>query len=386
MKRICSLSMLVALVLASYPVEAHEHHAGGRFFPDYHPGMLTIERGELQVSLRAQMQIHAAFYTGDDTLISNGDLLEQPGFRLRRPRIYLGGQFIEGVRFGIGIELFDQERTDGPLLDAFIDYQPWSFIGATVGVMKTPLSYGRLQASSRLAHLDRALVQRALAPDRQLGFVLRGMPWGDKVTIEAGVFNGMQRSAYPYQGYEGIGISLGNRFGGATFVGRVEIEPLGDLGAGTADVTHSRAPRVGFGGGYMYDTGGSTDTMIWSAYLHAKWMGFHILGEYIGDHTAPRKEPTTTATISTTMERMGLYGEVGYMILPELLGLAVRVEWLDLNTRIDDEQDVLAVTATATVYAVRDMLKFQLEYTHREELHGASLANDSVLAGMQLVF
>ena len=67
-------------------------------------------------------------------------------------------------------------------------------------------------------------------------------------------------------------------------------------------------------------------------------------------------------------------------------GLAVRVEWLDGNTDFDDEHDGLIVTGTATVYAVRNLLKVQVEYTHREELHGPSVDNDAALAGVQLTF
>jgi hypothetical protein len=377
--------LLFALLLVAGPTLAAQGE-GYRYYPDYESGMLSFERGDMRIALGARMAIHAAMYTGDNTLLTNGDLLEGPGFRLRRTRITLGGQFIEGVRFGVGVELFDQEKSDGPLLEAFVDVTPWAFLGATVGLIKTPFSYSQLQSSGALPHLDRGFVIRALTPDRQLGLVLRSQPWGDRLTIEAGVFNGMQRARFPYQGYEGIGISMGNRFGGASFMGRLEFEPLGDLGRETADVAHSRRPRVGLGGGFLYDTGGSIHTMIWSAYLHAKWMGAHVLAEYVGDQAKPDKEPTTTSRITTTIERMGVTGEVGYMILPELLGLALRVEWLDLNRALEDEHDSLALTATATVYAVRNLLKFQLEYTHRMELHGVKVANDSVLAGLQLTF
>lgn len=362
-------------------------HAPYRYYPEYDPHMLRWDHGDFSAYLGVRIQAHAAMYTGDDALLSNGDLLERAGFRLRRSRIYVGGQFIEGVTFGLAAELFDQEKSDGPLLDAFVDYTPFPEIGVTIGVTHFPFAKGELISSGMLAHLDRPFVSTALAPGRQMGLILHSQLWDERITLYAGVFNGLQRSEFLHQGYEGVGISLGNRFEGAAYVGRVEFEPLGKLGDDVADVTHSKDFLLGLGGGFFFNDGSSVETMGWSAYLQAKWMGLHLLAEYIGDTAEPTAEPASPdGTLRAKTERMGVYGELGYVILPELLGLSVRCEWLDGNTDFDDEQDELIITATATVYVVRNLLKAQVEYTHREELHGLSLNNDAVLAGVQLTF
>ena len=62
------------------------------------------------------------------------------------------------------------------------------------------------------------------------------------------------------------------------------------------------------------------------------------------------------------------------------------VEWLDADTDFEDEHDEIFITATATVYGIRDLLKLQVEFTHRDELHGATVDNDSMLFGAQLSF
>jgi hypothetical protein len=358
-----------------------------RYYPEYDPQMLKWERGDFEAYLGIRIQAHAAMWTGDDALLSNGDLLERPGFRMRRSRIYVGGQFIEGLHFAIAAELFDQEKTDGPLLDAYIDYTPFPWIGAAIGVMHFPFAKGELLSSGTLAHLDRPRVSEALAPGRQMGLLLHSQLWDQRITLYAGVFNGLQRSEFLHQGYEGVGISLGNRFEGAAWVGRVEFEPLGPLGAAVADVTHSKDFLLGLGGAFFYNDGSTVQTMGWSAYLQAKWMGLHLLAEYIGDTAEPTARPASTdGTLRAKTDRMGVYGELGYVILPELLGLSVRCEWLDGNTDFDDQQDEVIITATGTVYIVRNLLKAQIEYTHREELHGPSVDNDAVLAGVQLTF
>ena len=47
---------------------------------------------------------------------------------------------------------------------------------------------------------------------------------------------------------------------------------------------------------------------------------------------------------------------------------------------------LVAIAATASWYALRDYVKLQLEYRHRMELHGPNLANDAVIAGVQISF
>jgi len=389
--------LLLLVLLGAGPAAADEAAAGAsagdearpayRYYPEYEPHLLTWERGDFQAYLGARIQAHAAMWTGDDALLSNGDLLERPGFRLRRSRIYVGGQFIEGVSFAVAAELFDQEKSDGPLLDAYIDYTPLPEIGATIGVTHFPFAKGELLSSGVLAHLDRPRVSEALAPGRQMGLVLHSQLWDERITLYAGVFNGLQRSEFLHQGYEGVGISLGNRFEGAAYVVRADFEPFGPLGDDVADVTHSPDFLLGLGGAFFYNDGSTVQTMGWAASLQAKWMGLHLLAEYIGDSAEPTAEPASTdGTLRAQTDRMGVYGELGYVILPELLGLSLRCEWLDGNTEFDDEQDEVILTATATVYIVRNMLKAQIEYTHREELHGQSVDNDAVLAGVQLNF
>lgn len=395
MMRRCAAPVALFLLLTAVgaPARASDSAPGSDaakpaywYYPEYDPHMLKWDMGEFSAYMGVRIQTHAAMYTGSDALLTNGDLLERPGFRLRRSRIYVGGQFIEGVTYNISMELYDQEKSDGPLLDAYVDYTPFDFFGATIGVMHFPFAKGELLSSGMLAHLDRPRVAEALAPGHQMGLLLHSQLWEKRITLYAGVYNGLQRSEYLHGGYEGVGISLGNRFEGAAYVGRVEFEPLGPLGDSVADLTHSKDFLVGLGGAFFFNDGQTVQTMGWSGYLQMKWMGFHVLAEFVGDHAEPNAEPTTEGTIKAEINRTGLWGELGYVILPELLGLSVRVEWLDGNTDFDDEHDELIITGTATVYAVRNLLKVQVEYTHREELHGPSVGNDAALAGVQLTF
>lgn len=392
-RRTIALLAMLLIALTATPALAEiedpgTHDEAYLYYPEYEPNMLRFTSGDFSVYLGARIQVHAAAWAGDDSLISNGDLAQNAGFRLRRSRLYLGGQFTKMVSFVLAAELYDQAKSGGPLLDAYIDVTPCPYFGATIGLTTFPFSYGQMVSSGALAHLDRARVSDALAPERQLGLVLHTEPWDDKLTISLGAFNALQRSRETFFGFEGVGSAeQGNLFDGTlSYVARVDVTPFGKLGRDVADLAQSGDPRLGVGGAFFYNPGDTNTLFGWSAYLHAKWMGVHLLAEYIGNQDEPTEDPSTDSPLNATTKRQGVSAEVGYVILRELLGVSVRIEWFDGNQDIDDEQDQLLVTGTVSYYAIRNMLKVQLEYTHREELHGASLENDAVLAGVQLSF
>ena len=72
------------------------------------------------------------------------------------------------------------------------------------------------------------------------------------------------------------------------------------------------------------------------------------------------------------------------MILADALGIPARFEWIDPNTNTDDEGDNWLITGGASYQLLERLLRVQAEYTHREEMHGLSLANDSVTLQFQV--
>ena len=85
-------------------------------------------------------------------------------------------------------------------------------------------------------------------------------------------------------------------------------------------------------------------------------------------------------------DRLTFLGQLGYVILPELLGLGFRVEWLDLNMDMQDNYDELVFSGVVNFYAVRHLLKTQIGYQHRMELHGQARDNDALYVQAQLWF
>jgi hypothetical protein len=365
-------------------------------------GLAKVEKGPFSAALHARIQGWGG-WVGDEANLENGDRMQEPGFRLRRARIGVDGSFFDDFKFELELDVFDQERAGGPLYSAWLDWTPIHYIGATLGVQKFPVLRSMMFSSAFLPQLDRALGTFAMSPENAMGLVLHSSPWKDHTNIMLGLFNGLRRTDNFYDGYEGVGSSLGNRFDGLSAVARFDVEPLAPIGRGMADPCKCPKVRLGFGaGGFLNGTGalsangtsflpfldgGTIATRGASGYLHLKTYGFHFFGEYAHEWVDARKQPTLPTEQNFDIERGALNTSLGYVILKERLGVAFRTELVDDNVGDSDLGAELLLGGTVTWYVAGDFLKAQLEYMHRMELgNEASLANDHVLGGMQLMF
>src|SRR5262249_16665019 len=176
---------------------------------------------------------------------------------------------------------------------------------------------------------------------------------------------------------------LGNRFDGLTYAGRLTSEPLGAMGRTIEDLHHGKF-KIAAGASAFYSDGGTRGIVGLGGDVLLHVRGLHILGEFPANRTTPKQMPTQPTTQSATVTSYGIVGEVGYVLLKERLGLSARFEWLDPNTSVKDESDSWIVTGGISYHVLHDFLKAQVDYTHREELHGKSLKNDSLVFQLQL--
>ncbi len=323
-------------------------------------------------------------WVGEEALLSNGDKMQLSGFRLRRARMGMKGELKPKIlNYKLELDLFDQERMGGPLYQAWINLKLNRWGGVRFGLAALPFSYGEAISSSRLAHLDRALGTYAMSPGGALGLTLHSEPWKEHLRVSLGVYNGPQRQSGFHQGYKGVGSSLGNRIERMAFVGRLDFSPLKVVGEDEADLKAERSLRLSTGGAYLYVDGKSIQTTGASGYLHFKAWGFHFLAELLWDHTEPQEQPSSLQTLPVEIDHLSANASLGYMILPERLNLALRLEMLDDNRDLEDEGDEIIFAGTLSWYELKSNLKVQLEYQHREEQHGLALENDSALLGLQ---
>ena len=348
-------------------------------------GLSRFKLKDFELNLHMRLQAWGG-WVQDEALLSNGDRIEQPGFRMRRARFGFSGQLFKNLEYELELDLFDKERTGGPLYEAYVKYTPFHFIGASVGVQKFIFMQSEIMSSGYLPHLDRAVGAYAMSPGNSLGLMLFSEPWKDHLTLSAAVYNGQRRTESFYTGYDGVGVTLGNRFDGMSYAGRLDLVPMEAMGKGMADPGQGDDFRLAMGGGAFWNVGGSMDVMGYSAYVHMKFKGVHLFGEYARDKSSPSDKPSRPENDSAEMERWTMNASLGYVFLKDMLGAAVRFEMLDSNMSVDDEGDEWLVAGTVTYYIIGDFLKAQVEYSHREEMHGQATDNDAVLGGVQIMF
>jgi hypothetical protein len=340
------------------------------------PPALQLDAGSLTVTFSGRAQLQLAVLAGEDALLSDGDLAEEAGFRLRRARLGMTAEYDKSVSIGVEVDLLESQGS--ALHEAYIGWEnPWAL--AYGGLVKAPLSRSALTSSDRLQMAERAIGIRGIAPVYQLGVLAGGRFWDQRIRILTGAFNGMQRESTFAGGYSRINPSLGNRFGGVAFAARLDIEPLGLLGPGIADLSHSETPRVGIGGGLLINRGKSIHGMAYSGDLAFKWMGVSLLAEFIQDASEPADEPTQPSTLAAKTKRRVIVGQLGYAAIKDVLDISARVERVDENMDIEDEGDFMAIAGAASLYLAEGHLKVQLFYQHRREQHGKQRKNDALL-------
>ena len=368
-----ALALSLALTLAAVASRAHASA------PDEGP-LVRLGGPDATVRVEGLLQLELVPFVGDDAFVADGDPAEAPGFRLRRARLGLAGTAWTDTDF----ELSLQATPEGlDLLDAWVGWRPLANLAAYAGARKIPFSRFALNASSDSALADRPLAVRAMAPFRQVGLTLEGDLVGGRLRWAAGAYNGLVRGATFHEGYGESTALAGNRFTNLAYAARVDLAPLGATRPGLADPAHGPL-RAGLGGALFYDPGKTIETLGFEVDLLLQAAGFHLAAELLMDSAEPATQPTTGATLPAALSRLAAVVELGWVALPERLGFTVRAELLDDDTERDNAGDALVLTGGAQLYLHGARLKASLEFTHREELDGPSLANDALLAQLQL--
>lgn len=355
-------------------------HAPG--YRDYAPAMMTLRHGELTVRPHVRLELRAGLLTGEDNQLLRGDLAERPGFGMPRARFGATGQLADHVPYTVVTDLASAAAGgSGALTDAWFGYERFRYLKMYFGVRTVPFSYQAILSSADSGLSERAHGSNAMAPFRQVGLTLGGDYDLAGISWRLGVYNGFDRKPNFYAGaVNGAGLR-GNRFHGLSFVGRLQTQPLGQVGPEVADLDGGDFRLSLGGGGYFNDSGAGVMTG-YSADLHVKAMGFHLLVEWIRDGADPVEQPTTGQTLPESLQRQALSVEAGYT--RGKLGLAVRAEQIDPNLAVENNDDELWLSGAVTWHFIRNMLRAQLQYDHRRESAGQPYDNDTLLAKIAL--
>lgn len=358
----------------------------GPAFKEY----LRLHAGPLSIEPVVLMQVQGIPYVGSDATIEAGDPADRAGFRFRRARFGFEGRLFHRVPFEITAEFNSNyqgttsvSQGTASLHDAWFGYDRFPFLQVFVGAQDVPFSRYALTGSGDGALIERPFAVRAMAPFHQLGALVQGHLWKGALNYYVGVYNGLERGDQFFQGYIENSSILGNRFDGLTYAGRLTSEPLGSLGRTIEDLHHGKF-RVAAGASAFYSDGGMSGTVGAGGDLLVHFRGLHVMGEILANRVAPKQAPTVPTNLTSTITSIAAVGEAGYVIVKERLGLTTRFEWINPNTAVADQRNSWIFTVGASYHILSDFLKAQLDFNHREELHGVSLKNDSLVFQAQL--
>lgn len=337
---------------------------------DVEPSLSMIKTSDIEVRVGGLVQVHAAPYVGDDSLIENGDPATRAGFRLRRSRVGFEGRFRKPLRIELVIDLLEADEDEGTVSDAKLYYDFMPELTVSLGVGKVAFARGSLESSRRLPVIERPLAVNEIAPDRRLGANLEGALLGGHLVYVAGLHNGSE------------GFSDGNQYGGFLTGGRLQYFVLGTpKGLDVED-------GVAIGASGFYEDAPSTNGFAASADVTANFSGATFVVEGLCDTRKPDDSPDVAPTIADDITRCGGYATGLYDIagLPLPIQPALRAELLDDNTEIEDSGDVWQLSGGVNSMLVDPNLRAQLHYTRRIERHGPTRKNDSLVLAFTGVF
>lgn len=344
---------------------------------------LHLDTGPLSLAPVVLLQVQAIPFVGSESFVQAGDPSERGGFRLRRARFGFAGRLYGRVPFKITAEYSSDDAGTARLHDAWFGYDKFKPLALFAGARDVPFSRSALIDAGNSALIERPLAVRAMAPFHQLGVSAEGRLFSGVLNYAVGVYNGLQRTDQFFQGYTENAALVGNRFGGLTYAARLRSDPLGSPGRAALDLYHDKL-RLSFGGSFFFGNGGTRDILGAGGDALLHYRGLHVLGEFLMNRSNPRENPTQQTNQLSPIQSLGAVGELGYVLLRKRLGLTARFEWLDPNTAAKDESDCWLVTGGLSYHVLRDLLRAQIEYTHRQEIRGQSLKNDALVLQLQL--
>jgi hypothetical protein len=324
----------------------------------------------------ALIQVQATPYVGENASFLAGDIAERAGFRMRRARLGVGTNYESLLRAEIQAELLTNAQVTILLNQAWVGVTPASWFGAYIGLLDVPFSRSSLIPAADTALIDRPLAARALAPQQQLGMYAHGLFASGKLQYYLGVYNGFQRFDQFYSGYRQPLAGFGNRFDNLAYVARLAtaLDTPGEEIPGPGD----KKNHMNTGVSYFFSDGGARDIHALQADAFFQRNGVRVLAEFLYSVTVPEAVPSQPSTQTADIASYGIVAEAGYTFR-KMAGAHLRFEWIDPNTAVKDNADNWLLTAGISVNppVLGKYCRAQLEYTHREEVFGLPLENDS---------
>jgi hypothetical protein len=310
----------------------------------------------------------------------NGDTLSRDGFRIRRARLGLEGQILDGWGYGLEMDLIDEDSGGNALLDAFVTWKPCDYAWLQLGAGKLPFSRVLMISSADMQFIERpawvgieaATRTNMLDPGRQVGITVGGEV--SMFNYAVGVYNGSP------------GFSVGDLNDGLLYVVRLGAG-MGDMGRGEADFERGGL-RWAFGVNGYLNQAQASEIRAAGLDLGVKFKGVSFYAEALWAKSIPDTRPEGVQGTLDETETWGMVAQAGYLLPFDFadLEVACRFAIMDDNVHVDNEGDLWELTAGVNAYLYEEKLKAMLNYVLKEERQGIDRRNDAVLAMLQLRF
>ncbi len=349
------------------------------------------------------------------TSIENGDLNEATsqnafdqsefeGFVIRRVRLQWFGEVVDQWKYHVQISADGDHNADKvdrvepdyelrkdevgvKLQDAYFTYEMDPYFNVTVGQFKSRFSPSYLTAGPVLPLCERPIVIDKLARKREIGISIE--------SAKKGQLDGRGLGARIHDNpiFYAVGFYNGN--------GLNHLRNDNDNFMATAMIVVRPSPHVNFGLSYAYDhTGYDYETTvlgdakvdangnyvfdvedgavgkrlnIWDVNSALDVGPVHFQIEYIQQH-------------GHGFDRAYGYGIQGQIDLTDTFQLTARYDEFDPNVDADNSFDSRWYTLGCNWFLHGQNIKWQLNYTFREEMHGNDVDNDVLITHFQVLF
>ena len=335
----------------------------------------TTPDDRFQLSIGGQIQFRYTFNELDGPSNPPWNVANQSQWRAQRIKTFFNGYaYNKDLTYKINLnwaQLTNYGNSSRVLEETFINYRLLDEAQLRVGQDKVQFGRQWITSSAQNEFVDASFVTSAFTPTYDTGLAAHGAALKGILTYSAAWTGGNGQSTLANANNNSCNVRLG-------------VNPLGDLKYGEADLDHSPKPLLGLGASYYHDTltlsttsaGVSTlasnnlgytqstgwlgkniaffypavnpaaaasplnqniNVNMFQADLAFKWQGLFAQAEYFwgegqGQNTTfVKNQFGRTVVAQPTVIANGFYAQVGYMIVPKTVELALRYNWLDYN-------------------------------------------------------
>jgi phosphate-selective porin OprO and OprP len=336
---------------------------------------------KFQLALGGRMQFRYNYFDKDGTPNSSQ-------WQTKRIKFYTNG-FVYNKDLTYGLQADFVNGNNVRLLDdAFMNYRLLDEVQIRVGQFKTPFVRQEMISDGNLQLVDRSIVADNFKQGRDIGAMLHGKFAGGLLTYGVG-------------GFGGAGQSTPRTSNNNALVGRIAVNPFGEMAYSEADLDAAKKPLMTVGASYLKNTlqktgatafadvdpkatayfgkgwlgtgvgkfGNTEKVDVNSVGIDAafKWQGLSIQGEYLLGQADGQ-------ITNNTLRAQGFYAQAGYCIIPSKLEAAVRYSFMDQDR--DKSNDLQSeIAGGLSYYFDKHNLKIQSDVAN---LHTQPARTDEI--------